>query len=176
MATSTMVPLEEYLTTSYEHDCEWIDGELKQRGMPDGYHGYFQTLLALYFNGRMEAFGLRALTEVRIEMKPGIYRIADVTVLPADARFLPSPVSAPSLCIEVLSPDDRVTDLEDKIADYLAMGVGAIWIIDPRRRRMATADAAGTHVVQEFTLPGTAVRLSKAQPFSELDELERQSR
>jgi Uma2 family endonuclease len=173
MATSTMVPLEEYLTTSYEHDCEWIDGELKERGMPDGYHGYFQTLLALYFNGRMEALGLRALTEVRIEVNPRSYRIPDVMVLPADARFLPAPVSAPLLCVEVLSPDDRVTDLEDKIADYLAMGVGAIWIIDPRRRRMATADAAGTHVVEAFTLPGTSVLLSKAQLFAELDELER---
>jgi hypothetical protein len=37
---------------------------------------------------------------------------------------------------------------------------------------MATADAAGTHVVEEFTLAGTQVLLSKAQLFAELDELE----
>jgi hypothetical protein len=62
MPTSTMVPLEVYLHTSYEHDPEWVNGQLKERGMPDGYHGYFQSLLAGYFNNRLDALGLRALT------------------------------------------------------------------------------------------------------------------
>ncbi len=38
MGTSVMVPLEEYLRTSYEPDREWVDGVVKERGMPDGYH------------------------------------------------------------------------------------------------------------------------------------------
>jgi hypothetical protein len=37
---------------------------------------------------------------------------------------------------------------------------------------MATADAAGTHVVEEFNLPGTQVCLTRAELFAELDELE----
>ena len=35
MGTPTMVTLEEYLHTSDEHDCEWGDGEIKERGVPD---------------------------------------------------------------------------------------------------------------------------------------------
>ena len=31
MATATQVPLSEYLHTSYEPDCEWIDGEVRER-------------------------------------------------------------------------------------------------------------------------------------------------
>jgi Uma2 family endonuclease len=171
MATSVMVPLEEYLTTSYEHDCEWIEGELKERGMPDEFHSAIQAFLMEYFAGLKEELGVRVRAELRVKVAPKRYRIPDVTLIPANAPFLPIPSVPPVLCVEVLSPDDRVGDLEDKIADYIAMGVGAIWIIDPRRRSMATADATGIHVVQEFALNGTQVRLSKAELFAELDEL-----
>ena len=43
MATSTMVPLEEYLHTDYKPDCEWVDGELKERSVGEGSHGNIQT-------------------------------------------------------------------------------------------------------------------------------------
>ncbi len=170
MATSVMVPLEEYLQTSYEPDCEWVKGELKERGMPDGYHGHFQTLFLIYFQQFRGEF--RALSEVRLHTSPQSYRVPDVMVIRADARFLPLPVDAPLLCIEVLSPDDRASDLQEKIADYVAMGVGAIWIVDPRRRTMSTADGDGIHNVREFHLPGSEVRLRAQELFAELDVLE----
>ena len=40
----------------------------------------------------------------------------------------------PFLCIEVLSPEDRVSRMEIKIDDYLAFGVRHIWLIDPVRK------------------------------------------
>jgi hypothetical protein len=52
VAISTSISLEEYLHTIYEPDCEWFDGEIKQRGMPDGYHGYFQGLFLMFFARR----------------------------------------------------------------------------------------------------------------------------
>jgi hypothetical protein len=38
MATGAMIPMEEYLRTSYEHDCEWIDGEVQERALPADDH------------------------------------------------------------------------------------------------------------------------------------------
>ena len=90
MATSTLVPLEEYLRTSYEPDCEWVAGEIKERSMPDGYHGYFQGWFLDFFQRRRDYLGLRALAEVRIRVSDRSHRIPDVQVIPADAAFLPS--------------------------------------------------------------------------------------
>ena len=175
MATAVMIPLEEYLKTSYEHDPEWVDGELRERGMPDGYHSYFQGFFLMFFEQRKAQLGLRALSEVRTRVRAGSYRLPDVLVIPADAPFLPSPTVTPLICIEILLPDDRVSDLEAKIDDYVGMGVAAIWIVDPRRRTMSTADAAGILKVDEFPIPGTAARLTRQELFAELDELERRS-
>jgi Uma2 family endonuclease len=170
---STMVPLDEYLHTSYEHDCEWVNGELKERGMPDGYHAYFQSFFLVLFARLSSETGLRALPEVRIRVNPLSYRIPDVLVVPSDVAFLPAPAVTPLLCIEVLSPDDRVSDLQEKIVDYVAMGVGAIWIVDPRRRTMSTADASGMHIVREFRLAGTTVKITAAELFDDLDRYEK---
>jgi Uma2 family endonuclease len=131
MATSTIVPLEEYLHTSYEPECEWINGTLKEKSMPDGYHAYFQGLLLTFFYTRRAVFGMRAL-----------------------------------------SPDDRRSDLMEKIEDYVQMGVPAIWVVDPRKRTLAMADADGIHQVEELTLQGTNVKLTAAEIFAELDQLE----
>ena len=36
MATSTLVPLSEYLRTSYRPDRDWIDGVVKERNVGEG--------------------------------------------------------------------------------------------------------------------------------------------
>ncbi len=38
MTTATLVPLEEYLHTSYHPDRDWVEGELKEWNMGDGPH------------------------------------------------------------------------------------------------------------------------------------------
>lgn len=41
---------------------------------------------------------------------------------------------APDLAIEVVSPSDKIYELDEKIADYRAAGVRLIWIINPNSR------------------------------------------
>jgi Uma2 family endonuclease len=43
---------------------------------------------------------------------------------------------APELIVEVLSPDDAWSDVMDKLADYFAIGVQAVWIADPKRAQI----------------------------------------
>jgi len=41
----------------------------------------------------------------------------------------------PFLCIEILSPSDRLTEMQDRIDDYLSFGARYVWVIDPQTRR-----------------------------------------
>ena len=48
----------------------------------------------------------------------------------------------PFICIEILSPEDRMSRVEVRINDYLAMGVPYVWVLDPETRQAFTATAA----------------------------------
>jgi Uma2 family endonuclease len=39
---------------------------------------------------------------------------------------------APLAVFEVLSPDDRVQELYEKLDEYTAMGIPQIWVVDPK--------------------------------------------
>lgn len=173
MATATQVPLSEYLHTSYEPDCEWIDGEIRERGMPDEYHSAIQFFFLQYFASLRAELGVRVRPELRLRVASRRYRIPDVLLLPDSAPFQAVPDTPPLLCIEVLSPDDRAGELQEKIDDYLAMGVGAIWVINPRLRKAYIVDRGAMIPVQELTIPETEIRIGIDQVFAELDELER---
>jgi Uma2 family endonuclease len=42
---------------------------------------------------------------------------------------------APDLAVEVISPNDTYTQVEEKVADeYLEAGTRAVWVLNPRRR------------------------------------------
>jgi Uma2 family endonuclease len=172
MATATQVPLSEYLHTSYEPDCEWIDGEVRERGMPDEFHSAIQMFFLQYFASLAHELGVRVRPELRIRVAPGRYRIPDVTLLPSSAPFQPIAETPPLLCIEVLSPDDRAGELQEKIDDYLQMGVTAIWVINPRLRKAFMIDRGAMLPVQVLTVAGTAIHIGIDEVFAELDELQ----
>jgi Uma2 family endonuclease len=53
---------------------------------------------------------------------------------PADDEATNMFGSPPILAVEILSPSDTVENVQDKITDYLAVGVALVWIIDPHFR------------------------------------------
>jgi Uma2 family endonuclease len=171
MTTATLVPLAEYLHTSYHPEREWVDGELRERNMGDLPHSSVQAFFTTFFTTRGKQLGLRVYPELRTQVSQRNYRVSDVLVrgreLPAE-RIITTP---PLLCIEILSPDDRMSDIQEKLEDYLAMGVDALWIIDPRRRKAMLVDRDGQRPVTELTLAGYEVRIPLADVFAELDEL-----
>jgi Uma2 family endonuclease len=48
---------------------------------------------------------------------------------------------APLLCIEILSPEDRLNAMRKRVQDFLDMGVAEVWIFDPETARRASAAA-----------------------------------
>jgi Uma2 family endonuclease len=70
-----------------------------------------------------------------MRISPSRYRVPDVLVVlgpEPDEQILTNP---PFLCIEILSPEDQTSIIQEKIADYLRFGVRYVWLVDPYERK-----------------------------------------
>ena len=177
MPTSSMVPLAEYLQTSYRPDRDWIDGEVKERNMGEGQHALIQAILIEVFRHNRVIWGIRVLPEQRVQVSETRFRIPDVCVARASDPFERIVRVPPLLCVEILSWDDRMTEIQERVDDYFAMGVQAVWVVDPRRRRAFAAGSGGFLYPERDALivEPTPVNVPVAEIFAELDELERES-
>ena len=133
MSTLAHVPLADYLGHTTNPDCEYVEGRLVERSAGEISHGDAQgrTYAFVLLNGR----GFWAGVEIRVQVRPDRYRVPDVVVVRGGrppGRIITSP---PEVAVEVLSPEDRAADVQDKIDDYLQFGIPAVWLIDPERQR-----------------------------------------
>jgi Uma2 family endonuclease len=170
MATA-LVSLEEYLRTSYKPDVDYVDGELLERNVGQYDHGKIQSIIAFLFTLNAKDWQTDCVVEQRICTFPGNVRICDVTVLRTSAPREQVTLTPPLICIEIMSPDDRLSRAKLVLADYLAMGVENIWLIDPQRRAAYTFDAAGLHETDTTNLvvPGTPIKVDLTEAFAALD-------
>ena len=177
MATSTLVPLSEYLRTSYHPDCDWIDGEVRERNMGEGPHSILQKFFVLFLGMQEKEWGIRVLPEQRVQVSSKRYRIPDVCLALREGPLETIVRTPPILCIEILSWDDRMSEIQEKVDDYFGMGVTAVWVVDPRRRKAFYAVPGGSLQAEgeALTVSGSDVRVPVAEMFAELDELEARS-
>jgi len=49
------------------------------------------------------------------------------------------------LCVEILSPDDSMISMQERIKDYVAFGTENVWIFDPRCKKAYWADVEGVY-------------------------------
>jgi len=79
-------------------------------------------------------------TGFKIASDPDTVRAPDVAVVGRDrADQIPRrgyAELAPDLLAEVLSPDDRPSDVLANVADWLAAGTKIVWVVDPERREV----------------------------------------
>jgi Uma2 family endonuclease len=176
MASATLIPVSEYLKTSYRPDCDYIDGELQERNLGERPHALLQGILFAAFYNNRRAWKTVALPEQRVQVSPTRYRVPDLCILHQSDPADPIVRNAPWICIEILSPEDRVQRLQERIDDYIAMGVGAIWVIDPQTRHAWVASSTGLQETPngEFAMEGTPIRISLAEVFGEFDEIQTQ--
>src|SRR4051812_37067640 len=82
-----------------------------------------ETILAAYFHGLSKQLPIRAFTGQRMRVAAGEgrqrFRIPDVCVVLRPYRKEPVLTEAPLITIEILSPDDTVTSMMDRLQDYL---------------------------------------------------------
>src|SRR5437763_10588642 len=107
MASRTLISVEEYLRTSYRPDCDYVDGEVVERNVGEFDHNRTQLKLGGYFLQREQIWEIQVVPEQRVQVRPDRFRIPDVCVVlgRATEQIFTKP---PFLCIEVLSPEDRM--------------------------------------------------------------------
>jgi Uma2 family endonuclease len=135
MSAGTSVSLEEYLSTTYRPDRDYVDGELVERNVGEYDHGWTQSRLVWWLMNHAHEFQIRPITELRVQVKARRFRIPDVCAIAEDAPAEQIITHPPVLCIEVLSKDDSMDQIMERVEDYFGMGVPFCWILNPQRRR-----------------------------------------
>lgn len=133
MTPGVQVSIDEYLSTVYEPDCEYVDGELIERNVGEFDHSALQTILIGMLLAQRRAAGVHIFPELRVQVAARRFRVPDITVTTSKGkgRILHEP---PFLCIEILSPEDRASRVLVKINDYFSFGVRYVWVIDPEEK------------------------------------------
>lgn len=150
MAVQPRIPVEVYLTSVYRPDCDYVDGEVLERNVGERNHGRALVAIASYLYERRRDLRIDVLPNLRIRVAPERYRVADVSVFlgRCDEEI---PTTPPFLCIEILSPEDRMVRVWERLHDYFEMGVPNVWVIDPETRLAHIASPSGDlHRVNDF--------------------------
>src|SRR5580700_1710160 len=119
MSSIAGISVEEYLSTSYRPDRDYVDGEVRERNVGEYPHSHLQTCLAIWFGSRRREWDIRVLVEQRVRVNARRFRIPDVCVLRRDQPIEPVFTQPPLVCIEILSKDDRLRDMQERVDEYL---------------------------------------------------------
>ena len=84
MSAATVVPLSEYLNTSYRPDCDYLEGQLLERNVGEIEHSGLQMALSAWLYNRRKQFGISVFPEQRVQVKPHRFRVPDVCVVRED--------------------------------------------------------------------------------------------
>src|SRR5215813_2173364 len=81
MSVETLISLEQYLSTAYDPDVEYVDGVLVERNVGDWVHSLVQRNIIVALSRKYPR--AYAVPELRSRTKATRYRIPDVCVLVA---------------------------------------------------------------------------------------------
>ncbi len=122
---------------------ELVRGELRKMPPAGHVHGRYTSFIGGYLMMHVKTNGLGntygAETGFMLASNPDHVRAPDAAFVRRERAesvgdapgFFPG---APDLAIEVISPNDSYTEVDEKIADWLAAGTLAVIVVDPRRR------------------------------------------
>jgi Uma2 family endonuclease len=165
MAT-TAVTIEEYLSTSYRPDCDYVDGEIQERNLGEYDHARLQAAILAYLYNRRKEWGITVVPEQRVQVASSRFRILDVCVVlgKPDGQVFRKP---PFICIEILSPEDRVFRTKQRIDDYLKFGVPYVFLIDPQTRTATRYILGGSSEVTELRTEDPEIIVPVADLFED---------
>jgi Uma2 family endonuclease len=132
---------------------ELIRGELNRTELADAQHGKVAMNAALaliaFVRAKDLGAGFASGTGFKIASNPDTVRAPDVAFV-AKARadavgdvtgYWPG---APDLAIEVLSPSDRFSDVEEKVFEWLDAGTKLVLVVNPRKRTVTAYRSRST--------------------------------
>jgi Uma2 family endonuclease len=178
MEVKTLLTAEELLRMEDTRLCELVKGEVI-RMAPAGYgHGRLTMrigiLLERFIGPRNLGELLGAETGFIVSRDPDTVRAPDVMFVSKGRlsgeidpdHFLPF---APDLAVEVVSPSNLWSEIEEKVEEYLEAGVRMVWIVNPRTRSITVYRSrsqvqilgAGDTLAGEDVLPGFNVSVAE---------------
>ena len=177
-----LVTVEEFLEMRLpDGKSELVRGEVRVTPPPGGPHGTAAANLFLGLGsyvrtndlGRVFGDGLG----YELIQLPETVRVPDLSFVRGDrlpgGGIGPGLLKlAPDLAVEVLSPSERASELEEKLDDYARAGTPLMWVVDPGRRTvMIIATAAPVQWLREGdTLDGGDIVPGFVCPVSEIFE------
>lgn len=114
---------------------------------PGGTHADLQATIVILLRERLTSARYRVVGEVGcrfcVGSEPESVRAPDVAIIERD-RLTPQYYDGvPLVAVEIVSPTDRWSAIEEKVGHWLAAGVGAVLVVDPERRVISQRTAAG---------------------------------
>jgi Uma2 family endonuclease len=169
-AAPQLTPLEVYLSSSFEPDADFVDGLIEERPMGEWTHANWQAAILEFFRTRRKEWNIRAAAELRVQVSPNNFRVPDVAVLdrvPPIEEIITHP---PIAVFEILSPDDTLARMMNKLSDYETMGIQTILVLDPKGKHYRFRNSALEPLTEPaFDLPGSACRFDLAEIEKLLD-------
>jgi len=175
---------EEYLLTPITRNRYAIeDGRVIMSPAPTTKHQFIMgdvyEFLKVYVRQNKLGVVLMAPVDVIIARKPKLRtRQPDVLYLsreragvrgPKDLIDMPVIEVAPDIVAEVLSPHEAARSQARKMADYAALGVFEVWLIDPVGRTIAVWDLIESRYVQTAMYQSGETLRTELLPGFELD-------
>jgi Uma2 family endonuclease len=155
-------------------ETEWVRGRALQKVSPTYDHAALQLLLGMSLrewadngaHGRVGSEWRFRVAPPNAVVRPLVPDVAFLSYpeLPADAprEAVQVPLGAPTVAVEILSPDDSEADVADKIATYLAAGTSAVLVVDPSDQTITVHDGTtrvwrANETLTHDALPGFAL-------------------
>jgi len=119
---------------------EIVNGEVVEMAPAGFEHGGYELDLGAYIRRRLKIKGYTAVGEVGIliRKKPLTIRAVDVVYISKE-RLKEKPKGIlqvpPDLVIEILSPSNTYTEMEEKVQELLDFGVERVLLVDPKLRK-----------------------------------------
>jgi len=112
------------------------------------------AVMTMFVNERDLGVIVAAETGFIVERTPDTVRAPDIGFIAASRAPAPGSTKGfgrvmPDLVVEVNSPDDRASEVLDKVRQWLAAGVKVVWVVDPPTRTVTVHDPPGEARVLE---------------------------
>ena len=147
---------------------ELVRGELRKMSPAGNHHGELAAEIGASLFNHVKANNLgkvyAAETGFRIGADPDHVRAPDAAFIRRERVEAVGRVDgywpgAPDLVVEVISPNDRYTEVEEKVDDWLAAGTRLVILVNPRNRTATLRRAGQAPVIltEQDTLDGADV-------------------
>ena len=168
MSSTTSISVSEYLNSSYSPDRDFVDGRVEERNVGEHDHAAVQAALILWFGQHQDEWNIEVLPEQRIRISATKFRVPDICLVSLSEPVEQILTRPPLACIEILSPEDTLRRMQERINDYRDLGVANIWVLDPATQRGYDCQASGFLNATEFAIPSTPIRLVLSELFARI--------